>query len=209
MTSFHLIRHPLIDAQMTCLRATTCDPAEFKRRVKIVAALMVPEVTKDLETRDEPCLTPLEETTGLALQRGIVLVPILRAGLGLLDGFWELMPDARVAHIGLARNEKTLQAEHYYLKYHPSLAGSDVIILDPMLATGGSAVEAIRTLKDHGVKSIRFVCMVAVPEGISNIEQAHPDVPIYAAALDRQLNERGYILPGLGDAGDRIFGTVE
>ena len=137
-----------------------------------------------------------------------MLVPILRAGLGLCDGFLSLLPDALVAHIGLARNEETLDPDTYYYKAPTQLAEADVLILDPMLATGGSAVETINRLKEQGAKHLRFICLVACPEGVKRIEDAHPDVPVYTAAMDRQLDENGYIRPGLGDAGDRIFGTL-
>jgi uracil phosphoribosyltransferase len=168
---------------------------------------MVSEVTADFETETIPCTTPLELTSGLKVKRDIILVPVLRAGLGFLDGFLDLIPTASVAHIGLARNEETLVAEPYYLKHPPVLAESEVIILDPMLATGGSAIEAARTLRAAGATHLRFACLVAAPEGVAALQQAYPDLPIHAASLDRCLNDRGYILPGLGDAGDRLFGT--
>jgi uracil phosphoribosyltransferase len=168
---------------------------------------MVPSVTADLETEIVPCTTPLEITTGVKIRRSILLVPILRAGLGFLEGFLDNIPQASVAHIGLARNEKTLVAEPYYLKHPPDISESEIIILDPMLATGGSAVEAVRSLRDAGAQHLRFACLVAAPEGVAVLEDAYPDIAIYTASIDRCLNERGYILPGLGDAGDRLFGT--
>jgi uracil phosphoribosyltransferase len=168
---------------------------------------MVPSVTSDLECRVVECTTPLELTSGTETLRPVVLVPILRAGLGFLDGFLDLMPEAAVAHLGMARNEKTLQPEAYYLKHPAKMAGAELILLDPMLATGGSAAQSVTTLKEAGAKRIRFVSLLAAPEGIATLEEAHPDVPIYTAAIDRCLNEKGYILPGLGDAGDRLFGT--
>ena len=173
-----------------------------------IASLMVPAVTADLERRAVPCTTPLEITSGEAVARPIILVPILRAGLGFLDGFLDLIPHAAVAHIGLARNEKTLQPESYYLRHPADLADADLILLDPMLATGGSAVQAITTLLEAGAKRIRFACLLAAPEGIAAMENAHPQVPVFTAAIDRCLSEKGYILPGLGDAGDRLFGTI-
>ncbi len=203
----HFIDHPLIIDELTRLRDPACPPPEFRRRVRRIASLLVPAVTSDLETIVVECNTPLEITAGRKLKRGIVLVPILRAGLGFLDGFLDLIPNASVAHIGLARNETTLRPEPYYMKHPDGLEDQEVIILDPMLATGGSAVEAVRCLKDAGAVSIRFACLLAAPEGIATLRDACPDVPIFTAAVDRCLNERGYILPGLGDAGDRLFGT--
>ncbi len=203
----HTIDHPLIAEELTRLRDPECPSPEFRQRVRRIASLMVTAVTANLETTVTQCTTPLEITSGVRVSKGIILVPVLRAGLGFLDGFLDLIPQASVAHIGLARNEKTLVPEPYYLKHPPSLGESDIIILDPMLATGGSAIEAVRSLREVGAKSIRFACLVAAPEGVTALEDAYPDVPIYTAALDRCLNDRGYILPGLGDAGDRLFGT--
>ena len=204
---FHLIDHPLIADELCRLREPSCPSPEFRQRMRRIASLMVPAVTADLETRVVPCNTPLEITSGSQLSRSIVLVPVLRAGLVFLDGFLDMIPQASVAHIGLARNEKTLLPEPYYMKHPPVLGDQDVIILDPMLATGGSAVEAVRSMREAGARSIRFACLVAAPEGVATLESAYPELPIHAAALDRCLNSRGYILPGLGDAGDRIFGT--
>jgi uracil phosphoribosyltransferase len=204
---FTALDHPLIAEELTRLRDADCPPPEFRQRVRRIASLMVPAVTADLPTAVVSCRTPLEITSGTHLARGIILVPVLRAGLAFLDGFLDLIPQASVAHIGLARNEETLQPESYYLKHPPVLGESDVIILDPMLATGGSAAQAVRTLRDAGARSLRLACMVAAPEGLAVMRESCPDVPVFAAALDRCLNERGYILPGLGDAGDRMFGT--
>lgn len=204
---FHTVQHPLIAAELTRMRDPSCPSSEFRQRLRRIASLMVPAVTANLETRVVPCPTPLEITSGETLDRGITLVPVLRAGLVFLDGFLDMIPEASVAHIGLARNERTLLPEHYYTKHPPLLGERDVIILDPMLATGGSAVEAIRSMKEAGANSIRFACLLAAPEGIAQVEAAYPDVPIHTAAVDRCLNELGYILPGLGDAGDRMFGT--
>ena len=206
--NFHLVGHPLVAVEMTRLRESSCPSPEFRQRVRRVASLMVPAVTADLPTAVVSCQTPLEITSGSKLVRGIVLVPVLRAGLAFLDGFLDLIPHASVAHIGLARNEETLLPESYYMKHPRRLADQEVIVLDPMLATGGSAVEAVRRLHEAGAESIRFACMVAAPEGVAKLSGAFPAMPIFAAALDRCLDERGYILPGLGDAGDRMFGTV-
>ena len=204
----HLIDHPLISHELTCLRNPDCPSHDFRQRVRRIASLMVPSVTADLEVNSVECSTPLEVTSGSAMKRPVVLVPILRAGLGFQDGFLDLIPEAAVAHLGMARNEKTLQPEAYYLKHPVAMADAELILLDPMLATGGSAAQSVTTLKEAGAKRIRFVSMLAAPEGVRALEEAHPDVPIYTAAIDRCLNEKGYILPGLGDAGDRLFGTV-
>ena len=204
---FQTIHHPLIADELTRLRDPACPSPEFRQRVRRIASLMVPAVTLDLETHIVSCDTPLEITSGEKLARGIILVPVLRAGLAFLDGFLDLIPKASVAHIGLARNEETLLPESYYMKHPPVLGEHDIIILDPMLATGGSAIAAVRKLREAGARSLRFACMVAAPEGVAALSEAFPELPIFAAALDRCLNERGYIFPGLGDAGDRMFGT--
>lgn len=204
----HHIDHPLIAAELTYLRDPECPSHEFRQRVRRIASLMVPAVTADLERTVVPCTTPLEITSGEVVARAIILVPILRAGLGFLDGFLDLIPHAAVAHIGLARNEKTLLPESYYLRHPAQLAEADLILLDPMLATGGSAVQAVTTLMQVGAKRIRFASLLAAPEGIAAMTAAYPDVPVFTAAIDRCLNNKGYILPGLGDAGDRLFGTI-
>jgi uracil phosphoribosyltransferase len=204
----HVIDHPLVQAELTGLRCRHCPGPEFRQRLRRIASLMVPAVTASLQTKLIPCETPLEVTSGVKMARRIILTPILRAGLGFLDGFFDLLPDAAVAHIGLARNEETLLPEPYYIKTPPILAESEVILLDPMLATGGSAVEAVQRLVDRGATHLRLACLVAAPEGIATFEAAWPDVPVFTAAIDRALNDRGYILPGLGDAGDRLFGTA-
>ena len=204
---FHTVEHPLIADELTRLRDPDCPSPEFRQRVRRIASLMVPAVRPNLETRLVPCNTPLEITSGRKLTRGILLVPVLRAGLGFLDGFLDLIPQASVAHIGLARNEATLLPEPYYMKHPPALGERDIIILDPMLATGGSAIEAVRSMFEAGARSVRFACLVAAPEGVAALNDAFPDLLIHAACLDRCLNESGFILPGLGDAGDRLFGT--
>jgi uracil phosphoribosyltransferase len=170
---------------------------------------MAYEVTKDLRLRQFKVATPLEKTAGYAVADPIILIPILRAGLGLVGGFVEVIPDARVGHIGLYRDEETLKPVDYYLKFPKKLGGSLSLVLDPMLATGGSAAAAVTYLKKKGAKKIRFVSLVAAPEGVKTLTKKHPDVKIYTCSLDRKLNSKGYILPGLGDAGDRIFGTGE
>jgi uracil phosphoribosyltransferase len=208
MAMVHVIDHPLVQAELTGLRCRNCPGPEFRQRLRRIASLMVPAVTAGFETRIIPCETPLEVTSGVKVARKVILTPILRAGLGFLDGFFDLLPDASIAHIGLARNEETLLPEPYYIKTPPTLAESEVIVIDPMLATGGSAVEAVKRLVELGATHLRLACLVAAPEGIATFETTWPDVPVFTAAIDRCLNDRGYILPGLGDAGDRLFGTA-
>jgi uracil phosphoribosyltransferase len=203
-----VLDHPLIQHKLSILRARATSKKQFRELVDEIATLMAYEVTRDLPTELVEIDTPLERTAARRIRgKKLVVVPILRAGLGMVDGIVRLVPGARVGHIGLYRNEETLEPVSYYLKVPRAPASREFIVVDPMLATGGSASEAVRLLKDRGAKSIRFMCLVAAPEGVQTLSTAHPDVPIYAAALDRELNEVGYILPGLGDAGDRIFGT--
>ncbi len=204
----HHIQHPVIDDRMSRLRQSGCSSSQFRRYVQEISQLMVPAVTADLPTLPVEVKTPLAITTGRKLDREIVLVPILRAGLGMLEGFLNLLPEAAVAHIGMERNEETLEPQSYYYKAPVSLGGADVFVLDPMLATGGSASAALTELKKNGAKHIRFACLVAAPEGLRALNTSHPDVPVYYPALDKRLNSNGYIVPGLGDAGDRIFGTT-
>jgi uracil phosphoribosyltransferase len=204
---FQELQHPLIQHELSQLRQADCPPHVFRACVRRIGALMTPYLCQDLPTMPVTVHTPLEQAQGRTLAHAIMLVPILRAGLGFLDGFLDMIPQACVAHIGLKRDEQTLLPKTYYSNLPENSAECDVILLDPMLATGGSAVEAVRQLKSVGVKSIRFACLVAAPEGVATFTAACPDVPVYAAALDRCLNEHGYILPGLGDAGDRLFGT--
>src|SRR5689334_18134654 len=168
---------------------------------------MVYEVTRDWPTKPRVVQTPMEKTTGNVLARQVTLVPILRAGLGMAEGVLRLLPDARLGHLGVYRDEKTLEPVPYYQKLPPDIALTEVLLIDPMLATGGSGSAAISFLKKAGVTNMRFVCLVAAPAGIEAVHRLHPEVPIYAASIDRELNEKGYIMPGLGDAGDRIFGT--
>ena len=201
------IDHPLIATELVRLRNRECPSGEFRQRVRRVASLMVPAVTADFGRHPVECETPLEVTAGEEVSRPVVLVPVLRAGLGFVDGFLDLIPDARVVHLGLERDEETLEPTVYYWKEHAGLADAEVIVLDPMLATGGSAVQAVKKLLRVGAERIRFASLVAAPEGISVFHAAHPGVPVFTAAIDRCLDGRGYILPGLGDAGDRLFGT--
>jgi uracil phosphoribosyltransferase len=203
-----VLDHPIIADRLARLRDKDCSSQHFRLLVGNVARLMVPQVTSDLAA--EPCEveTPLELMKGARLARQIVLVPILRAGLSLSDGFLDLIPEAVVVHLGLARNEKTLEPETYYQNQKFDFTEAHVLVLDPMLATGGSAAEALRQLKAQGATRLKFVCLIASPEGVECLEKEHPDVPLYTAAVDRGLNELGYIYPGLGDAGDRSFGTM-
>lgn len=204
----HHLNHPLVATKLTRLRDQATDSETFRRTVRELAAFLVPAVTADFATDTVPCQTPLETTDGSRLTRPIILAPVLRAGLGMLEGFLSLLPEASVAHVGLARDEETLEPASYYFRVPPNLAEAEIIVVDPMLATGGSAIEAIRQLREAGAERIRLACLVAAPEGIAALEKACPDVPLFTTAVDRQLNQRGYILPGLGDAGDRIFGTT-
>jgi uracil phosphoribosyltransferase len=203
-----VIDHPLILHKMTLLRDRKTGTRDFKQLVSEIATLMAYEVTRDLPTDPVQVETPLETTTGRQVSgRKLALVPILRAGLGMVDGIASLIPSARVGHIGLYRDEETLRPHDYYFKIPGAEGVRDFLVLDPMLATGGSAVAAMDALKQAGARHIRFLCLVASPVGVKHMLDHHPDVPIYAAALDRELNEHGFILPGLGDAGDRLFGT--
>lgn len=203
-----VIDHPLVQVKLTQMRDATVGTQVFRSRLTQIATLMVAEVTHDLATRECIVRTPLADHPGSALVRPLIVAPILRAGLGLLEGMLNLLPDAGVAHIGMYRNEETLRPETYYFKAPSNLAEADVLVVDPMLATGWSATAAIGLLKDRGARSLRFVCLLSCPQGIEQLRTAHPDVPIYTAAVDPVLNEKGYIVPGLGDAGDRFFGTV-
>ena len=203
----HHIEHPVIDDRLARLRSRDCPTAEFRRLVREISQLMVPTVTANFLTRPVEVDTPMEITTGRKLERDIVLVPILRAGLGMLEGFMSSLPDASVAHIGLVRDEHSLEPDCYYFKTPAHLPDADVMVLDPMLATGGSACAAVAELKKQGARHLSLTCLVAAPEGLQAMNSEHPDVRVYFPALDNGLNEKGYILPGLGDAGDRIFGT--
>lgn len=203
-----VIEHPLIRHKLSLLRDRGTPTKLFKELVDELAMLMAFEATRHLPLEAVTIETPLETMQAQRLAgHEPLLVPILRAGLGMVDGIRSLIPSARVGHIGLYRDHDTLQPVEYYFKVPGDLAQRDVFVLDPMLATGGSAAGAITQLKRAGALRIRFMCLVAAPEGVANLHAAHPDVPIYTAALDRELNEKGYILPGLGDAGDRLFGT--
>jgi len=203
----HVLEHPLIQSKLTLMRDINTGNETFRRLLEELTAFMVYEITRNYPLRDREVTTPLEPMTGRVLEASIVLVPILRAGTGMLGGVLNLIPMAKVGHIGLFRDPTTLEPVEYYCKLPPDLPDAHIILVDPMLATGGSAVAATDIIKREGGRDIQFLCLVAAPEGVDAYSAAHSDVPIYTAALDRQLNEKGYILPGLGDAGDRIFGT--
>lgn len=200
--------HPIVADRLAQLRSADCSPQEFRRHVIDIARLLVLPATANLPTVPSQVTTPIQKMTGVKLARPIVLVPILRAGLGLSEGFHQLLPEASIAHYGMARNEDTLEAEVYFEKFPKGLSEADVFVLDPMLATGGSAVAALDGLKANGARNLHFVCLVASPEGMRKLSDAHPDVLVTCAAIDEGLNEKGYIVPGLGDAGDRIFNTL-
>ena len=203
-----VLAHPLIQHKLTILRDRRTTTRDFKQLVNEIATLMAYEVTKDLSTEPVTIETPLEPMEGRQVSgKKLTLVPILRAGLGMVEGIAQLIPSARVGHIGLYREHDTLKPVDYYFKIPADEIERDFFILDPMLATGGSAVAAVNALKHAGARRIRFLCLVAAPEGVQRMLEAHPDVAIFAAALDRELSPVGYILPGLGDAGDRLFGT--
>lgn len=203
-----LSHHPLIADRLSQLRAHDCPPQEFRRHVVDIARLLVLPATANLPTAPAQITTPIQEMTGMKLTRAIILVPILRAGLGICEGFHQLLPEASIAHYGMARNEETLEAEVYLEKFPSGLEEAEVFVLDPMLATGGSAIAALDGLKGAGARNLHFVCLVASPEGMEKLRTAHPDVPVTCAVIDEGLNEKGYIVPGLGDAGDRTFGTL-
>jgi len=206
--TLHVTRHPLIQHKLSLLRSRTTPTKIFKEVVDEIAMLMAYEATSDLPLEPVPVETPLEQMTGWRVSgKKLTLVPILRAGLGMVEGVLRLVPSARVGHIGLYRDHDTLEPVDYYFKIPGDVAERHFFVLDPMLATGGSAVAAVSSLKRAGATQTRFLCIVAAPEGIARMAAAHPDVPIFCAALDRELNASGYILPGLGDAGDRLFGT--
>ena len=203
----HVLNHPLITHKLTTMRKIETGTKDFRQYLDEIASLMAFEITKDLPLRPINIETPMGKTIGYEMAQEVVLVPILRAGLGMVDGIQNMIPTAKVGHIGLYRDEETLEPHQYYAKFPKNIAQSIVLILDPMLATGGSAKAAIDMVKKTGATNIKLINLVGVQEGIDVIEKAHPDVDIYLAAKDEKLNEIGYIVPGLGDAGDRIFGT--
>ncbi|AGH97130.1 uracil phosphoribosyltransferase [Micavibrio aeruginosavorus] len=204
----HVINHPLVQHKLTIMRKTTTSTKEFRDLLREISMLMGYELMRDLPTEGVKIETPLETMEGQQLAgKKLCLISILRAGNGFVDGLLDLVPSARVGHVGLYRDPDTLIPVEYYMKVPEDLANRQVVVVDPMLATGNSAIAAVDRIKDHDAVDIKFLCLIACPEGIKAFQEAHPDVPIYTAAIDRQLNEHGYILPGIGDAGDRIFGT--
>ena len=205
--SVKILDHALIKHKLSIMRDKNTSTYIFKQNLDEIAMLMAYEVSKDFPLKLKDIETPVCKTTGYEVDKQIVLVPILRAGIGLVDGFRTIMPNAKIGHIGMYRDEETLIPHEYYARFPSGLESSKVIIVDPMLATGGSAMDAIKAIKDRGAKDIMMVCLVGAPEGVKALQEAHPDVDIYIAAKDRQLNDHAYILPGLGDAGDRIYGT--
>lgn len=207
MKNLKIIDHPLVKRDLTILRDKGTPSYVFRAVLRRMASLMAFEVTRDLSLKKVDVNTPFEKTNGSIVEHPVALVPILRAGLGLVGGFVEVFPEAKVGHIGLYRDEATLRPVDYYFKVPRGLREALVLVLDPMLATGGSGAEAITFLKQKGARNVRFVSLVAAPEGVKMIQKRHPDVLIYTCSLDRELNSKGYILPGLGDAGDRLFGT--
>ena len=208
MSNVHLIDHPLVQHKLTLMRRKDASTNTFRTLLNELSSLMAYEVTRDMPLQDVEVETPLETMTGKMIDgKKLVFVSILRAGNGILEGMLSVVPGARVGHVGLYRDPETLEPVEYYFKMPQEMEERDIVIVDPMLATGNSAIAAVNRLKQLKPRSIKFVCLLTCPEGVAALQKAHPDVAIYTAAIDRQLNEHGYILPGLGDAGDRIFGT--
>jgi uracil phosphoribosyltransferase len=202
-----VIAHPLVQHHLTMLRDTRTEPEAFRRGLGQVASLMVYEATRSFQTKSIAVTTPLDRTRGARLKHEVILVPILRAGLGMLASILQLIPHARVGFVGLKRHERTLRASVYHKSLPSDLSSFEIILIDPMLATGGSAAAALKLLTERGARRIRLVSLVAAPEGIARVHERHPDLPIFTAAIDEKLNVKGYIVPGLGDAGDRLFGV--
>lgn len=203
-----ILDHPLLQHKLTQIRDENASTVKFRQMINEIGGLMTYEVTRDLQLEEIKVKTPVIETVGYEIEgKKMVVVPILRAGLGMVDGILQMIPAARVGHVGIVRDEETLQPHEYYAKFPEGLDKREVLIVDPMLATGGSAVAAIDAVKKRGATKIKLICLVGAPEGVSVVNEAHPDVDIYLVSLDEGLNEKGYIVPGLGDAGDRIFGT--
>lgn len=208
MAKVYVFDHPLIQHKLTFIRAKKTGTKEFRELVDEVAALMMFEITRDMPLKDIEVETPVEVATSKVLAgKKLGIIPILRAGIGMVDGILNLIPTAKVGHVGLYRDPETLKPIEYYVKLPEGIEERELIVVDPMLATGGSAVAAIDSLKSRGATNIKFMCLIAAPEGVKMVQDAHPDVDIYIAGLDEKLNEHGYIVPGLGDAGDRLFGT--
>lgn len=208
MKNVHVIKHPLIEHKLSILRDEKTEPFQFRLLVDEISYLMLFEATRDLPLRDVKVQTPVAVANTKKLDVKIMICPILRAALGMLDSVFKLIPDASVGFLGFQRNEKTLEAEFYYAKLPADHAERTAIIIDPMFATGGTAIDAVNFLKSKGVQDIRFLCLVAAPEGLKKFQEIHPDVSVFTACIDDGLNENGYIVPGLGDAGDRVFNTL-
>lgn len=208
MGEIYVMNHPLIEHKISYIRRKDVGTKEFREVIGEIAQLMCYEATRDLKTKEVEIQTPIAKTTGRELDgKKLAIVPVLRAGLGMVDGMLSLIPAAKVGHIGLYRDPETLEPVEYYCKLPADCDEREVFVVDPMLATGGSSSAAISMLKEKGVKNIRFLCIIAAPEGVRRMRESHPDVDLYVGVLDEKLNEHGYIVPGLGDAGDRIFGT--
>jgi len=207
MKGVTVINHPLVQHNLTRLRDERTEPMEFRRVLSEVASLMIYEATRSFDVNKVSVQTPLAKTTGRSLKREVILVPVLRAGLGMLDAILQLIPNARVGFIGLKREEKTLNANFYHKSLPDDLRSFEVLLIDPMLATGGSAVAALDLLKEHGARRMRLVSLVASPAGVQMVRRHHPTLPIFTASVDARVNEKGFIIPGLGDAGDRLFGV--
>jgi uracil phosphoribosyltransferase len=204
----NILDHPLIQHKLTQIRQKDTPTTQFRQMINEIGGLMVYEITRDLPLEQVEIETPVATTKANVIAgKKMVVVPILRAGLGMVDGILKMIPSARIGHIGIFRDEETLQPVEYFAKFPDELDQRDIFIVDPMLATGGSAIAAINSIKQRGAKNIKLVCLVGAPEGVKAVNEAHPDVTIYLASLDEKLNDKGYIVPGLGDAGDRIFGT--
>lgn len=206
MSNVVVVDHPLIQHKMSIIRDYRTGTKEFREALNEISGLITYEISRNFETKEARVTTPIQETTVRVLRKDVVIVPILRAGLGMVDGIHNMIPNAKIGHVGLYRDETSLQPVEYYAKF-PDLPQATVLVVDPMLATGGSASFAVSAVKKRGAKDIRYVGLVGCPEGVARLQQDHPDVDIYLAAMDERLNEVGYIVPGLGDCGDRLFGT--
>ena len=207
MGKLTIFKHPLINHKLTLARDEKTNMRDFRALINEIGGLMAYEITRDLPEKEVKVTTPICETVGSCLATDVVIVPILRAGIGMVDGIHNLIPNAKIGHVGLYRDEKTLEAPEYYAKFPKEMPNASVLLVDPMIATGGSVIMALDALKKRGAKDIKLVGLVAAPEGIKKIQELHPDIDIYLAALDEKLNDVGYIVPGLGDCGDRLFGT--